>query len=1067
MFAVTIAPSVWLRAWLSRVGISVGLGLRLAGNAAAIDGNVRSMNVGNYSIENWQVEQGLPQISITSIAQTPDGYLWLGTFNGLVRFDGARFTVFNEANTPVLGKNGILRLITDRQGGLWVMTEGGGLARLADGQFTAFGPERGLPACGAAALVQDLDGGLRVVDRNGGLHQVENGKLGQPDREEARSGADVGLLVAPSEPCWVERQGKAINSSQAPLRLPIAGGSDPTNLELTIICATRCRAGGLWLAATPGVYRLQAGRLQEPAVSLPQPIRGFVAMAEDSEGSLWIGTWADGLFRRDRSGRWQRFGTGAGLAENDVSAIFVDRENNVWVGTGSGGLHRFKPRIFQTYDSRDGLTGNNVMSVSGDRQGRLWIGINGGGLNRWENGRFAPVTEPSELRQHPLVYSVLADREDAVWVGIYGQVVLRLRGGEVTAYDLGEGKPESATPRAIFEDHSGAIWLGCDRGLVRHHAGQITRYTRRNGLAHDEVRALAQDRQGTLYVGTYGGGLNCFRADRFSSYTTRDGLPDDHVTALWVDGDDTLWIGTVNGGLSRFKGGRFATITTRDGLPSNTIGTLLEDDAGHLWLGSNRGIVRVNRRELNEYLDGRQRTLTGRVFNHSDGLNSIDCSGRGQPASCKTRDGRLWFATVHGLAVVDPAHLPFNSLSPPVLIEEVLVDEAPVARNILDQPSESIVQRTAAATTGHQLRSTPPSSATRRLANPGNTPADKLVISPGRHRLEFLYTGLSLVAPEKVRFRYRLSGLDEDWIEAGSQRTASYNHVPPGQYRFEVAACNNDGVWSDTEAALDLVVLPPWWRTWWFRALTVIGVAGLVLGWYEQRLHRLRREHLAQESFSRQLIASQEKERQRVAGELHDGLGQDLLVIAGQAQLTLRQEVNPAGTVARLEDIAETAKKALQQARRMAHNLRPGLVEELGFTKAVRATVDKAAQASGLSVAADLTDVDGLLPPEFEVNLFRIVQEALNNVLKHAGASAARITLAKETASLRLVVEDNGRGFEPGPVASERSDQRGFGLRQMAERARIMGGKAEIVSRSGLGTRLTVEVPLPGARSAA
>jgi signal transduction histidine kinase len=240
----------------------------------------------------------------------------------------------------------------------------------------------------------------------------------------------------------------------------------------------------------------------------------------------------------------------------------------------------------------------------------------------------------------------------------------------------------------------------------------------------------------------------------------------------------------------------------------------------------------------------------------------------------------------------------------------------------------------------------------------------------------------------------------------------------------------------------------------------VLGVAGLVLGWYEQRLHRLRRERLAQESFSRQLIASQENERRRVAGELHDGLGQDLLVIASEAQLSLGQPENPSATTMRLKDIAETARQALQQARRMAHNLRPGLLEELGFTKALRASADRAAQASGISMAIHLADVDGLLPPEFEINLFRITQESLNNVLKHAQASEAKITLTKEAAFLRLIVEDNGRGFQRSGLGSAPPDQRGFGLRQIAERARMMGGRVDIRSQPGQGTRVTVEVPL-------
>ena len=570
--------------------------------------------------------------------------------------------------------------------------------------------------------------------------------------------------------------------------------------------------------------------------------------------------------------------------------------------------------------------------------------------------------------------------------------------------------------------------------------------------------ALAEDRSGGLYIGTDGGGLNCLRNGRFTAWKERDGLADNHVSSLYMDRENTLWIGTINGGLSRLKGGQFARITTKDGLPSNTIGALVEDDLGNLWLGSNRGIIRVNYQALNAYTDGDRRPLSWQVFGLSDGLGSIGCTDTGQPACCKARDGKLWFATVKGVAVVDPHRLPFNPLPPPVVIEQVVMDDS--LYDLQSSGAKVEGQRVSLTFTHHASRMTPDVSRLPQSQS-AKRKSEILTVPPRTHLVEFHFTGLSFLAPERVRFRYRLDPFDRDWAEAGTRRVAYYTGIPPGKYQFRVTACNNDAVWNPEGVRLGLVVLPSWWMTWWFRALMVVGVAGLVLGWYEQRLHRLRREHLAQESFSRRLIASQENERRRLAGELHDGLGQDLLVIASQAQLSLGQQENPPATAARLKDIAETAKQALQQARRMAHNLRPGLLDELGLTKAVRATADKAAQASGVSMAIHLADVDGLLLPEFEVNLFRIAQESLNNVLKHAHASEAKVTVTKEPSVLRLVVEDNGQGFELSRLESAPPDQRGFGLRQIAERAKMMGGRVDIQSQTGGGTRLTVEVPLP------
>jgi signal transduction histidine kinase/ligand-binding sensor domain-containing protein len=1014
------------------------------------------------------LEQGLPQISVTSIAQTPDGYLWLGTFNGLVRFDGVRFRVFDEGNTPNLGSSGITQLEVDDQGALWIVTMADALVRMAAGQFTAVPTEDPLPTLRGAFLLHDPNHRPLLLDGEGELCRIEDGHLRPLDRRDQLQANDEPCLLTSSGggAAFVATHGKITRSFPviiAPLTDP---GSKSNRIDLAVACAAPSQSGGYWLGGSNGICRLARGRLSAGLVPLPSGMAELSFLREDGQGNLWAGgsgrvyRWETSGF--PPSGLWQQFSSETGLADSHVTCLFCDREGSLWIGTGQRGLYRFRAHVFHVYHTEAGMNSDVVTSVTQDRQGRMWFGVNGGGLHEWESGRLKPVTEPALLRSYRLAYSVLADRQDAVWTGLYGAMALRLRAGIVTPYMLGDGSSRLMTPQALFEDNAGIIWVGCTHSLLRYESGHFTRYTCREGLSCDNVVALAEDRSGGLYIGTDGGGLNCLRNGRFTAWTERDGLANNHLSSLYVDGENTLWIGTLNGGLSRLKKGRFVTITTKDGLPSNSIGGLLEDDLGNLWLGSNRGIVRVNRQALNDYADGERRPLAWHVFGLSDGLATIGCAEGGQPACWKAHDGKLWFATIKGVAVVDPNHLPFNPLPPPVVIEEVVMDD-----RVYDLQSSGS-QAVASSLAGSNARGVsnpvpvtrPSGSWNSALASALASPP-MLAVPPRTHRVEFHFAGLSLMAPERVRFRYRLDPFDRDWAEAGTRRVAYYTGIPPGNYQFRVTACNNDAVWNQEGVRLGLVVLPSWWMTWWSRALVVLGVAGLVLGWYEQRLHRLRRERQAQESFSRRLIASQESERRRLAGELHDGLGQDLLVIASQAQLSLGQQENPPATAARLKDIAETAKQALQQARRMAHNLRPGLLDELGLTKAVRATADKAAQASGVSMAIRLADVDGLLSPEFEVNLFRITQESLNNVLKHAQASEAKVTLTKEPSILRLVVEDNGRGFEFSGLESAPPDQWGFGLRQIAERAKMMGGRVDIQSQPGHGTRLTVEVPLP------
>jgi signal transduction histidine kinase/ligand-binding sensor domain-containing protein len=1016
------------RPGLAVISLLLGLGLQWSGPVGW--GRDLSASVSGCAIQNWQLEEGLPGLSITSIAQTPDGYLWLGTFNGLARFDGPNFTVFDAGNTPALSSGGIMRLAVDDEGALWMVTTEGELVRRAAGQFTLITREDALLPRGSICFVHDLAGRLLLRDRTGQVRRIRNGRLlplGQAD--PFRTEEKPSLLNDDQGGTWIGKGGQVTWSGQA--TFPVFTGSDPGGPETNLVvdAATRSRSGGYWLTTTNGLFRLHQGKLSSRFAPLPPGVTQLKFLNEDKQSNVWAGVWGKGVYRWSAQDSWLAFTAGAGLADHHVNCFFRDREGSLWVGTGQGGLHRFRSQAFQLYDTEEGPGSNVVTSVTQDRQGKMWFGVNGGGLHKWEGGKLlTAVKEPTQLssNSYALTYSVLADREGAVWIGLYGKRALRRLGNSVTEYDLTDDPSKLMTPHALLEDRAGAIWLGCSGSLMRYKNGHFTRYTTREGLSCDSVAALAEDQAGTLYIATEGGGLNALRAGRFTVATKADGLADNFLSSLYVDRENTLWIGTLYGGLSRFRNGRYRTISVNDGLPAARIGTLIEDDSGYLWFGSNRGIVRVSRQALNDFLDGKGPAIAWRVFGLADGLSTIGCISGNQPAACKAQDGKLWFATVKGVAVVDPKNLPSNPLPPPVVIEQVVLDDR-----------------------AHDL------------ANAGAT----FTVPPRSHRLEFHFAGLSLEAPEHVRYRYRLDPFDNDWIQPGTRRVAYYTRVPPGRYQLRVTACNNDGVWNETGASLALVVLPPWWMTWWFRALILLGMLGLVFGSYEWRIHHLRRERLAQESFSRRLLGMQENERQRIAGELHDGMGQDLLVIASQAQLGLTQEEDRPATVARLKDIAETAKQALHQARRMAHNLRPGLIEELGFTKALRATLEKAAQASSLSLAMDLTDVDGLLPPEFEVNLFRVSQECLNNVLKHAGASEAKVTLRRESAGLRLVVEDNGRGFNLDRMKSGPPDQMGFGLRQIAERTKMMAGRIDIQSRPGKGTRIIVEVPVKDSRN--
>jgi signal transduction histidine kinase len=475
-----------------------------------------------------------------------------------------------------------------------------------------------------------------------------------------------------------------------------------------------------------------------------------------------------------------------------------------------------------------------------------------------------------------------------------------------------------------------------------------------------------------------------------------------------------------------------------------------------LWMGSNRGVFRARKEDLNELAEGRRRSVTCYAYGRSDGLSTLACATGGQPAACKARDGRLWFATAKGAAVVDPGNLPFNPLPPPVVIEECLIDDAVVAGGV----SGTIGPWSNKSAVSGECRPTKRSA----LSDPPST-LTPIVVPPAKHRVEFRFTALSLVAPERVLFKYRLAGFDDDWVNAGPRRVAQYSYVPPGSYQFRVTACNNNGVWNDAGATLGLIVRPGWWQTGWFRVLAGVGLAGLVFLSYRRRVLALQGARATQQSFSRRLIESQENERKRLAAELHDSLGQNLLVIKNRALLGLQDASATAGALDQLDTISSVASQSLQEVREIAHNLRPCHLDRLGLTKALRAVITSVARASTIEFVPEIEVIDGLLLPEQEINLYRIVQELLNNIVKHSHAAQARLGIRLEDRRLVLTFEDDGCGFDYAAATDHSQGGRGWGLAGIAERVRILGGNLRCDSSPGRGTRWAIDIPVPPARN--
>ncbi|HTH47802.1 MAG TPA: two-component regulator propeller domain-containing protein, partial [Candidatus Limnocylindria bacterium] len=643
-----------------------------------------------------------------------------------------------------------------------------------------------------------------------------------------------------------------------------------------------------------------------------------------------------------------------------------------------------------------------------------------GGLNHFDGQKFSQL--PAALRAEigDLVWCVYPARDGGVWIGSYDRGLMHLDAARqrLERFESGERGMFRGPVFALFEDRSGAVWAGGDQGgLVRYAKGVFDSWTVTNGLADNLVNAIVEDREGSIWIGT-GKGLNRLAQDgRLTTFTVADGLAHNHVRALCCDRDGTLWIG--GRGVTRFKNGRFSAIRGTNGLPVEVIKAIVEDDLGHLWFSTPHGLLSAEKQVLEDFCEGRRAEAAFSMFDRTDGLPSNECSGY-QSAGWKNRDGRLYFPTLDGLAIVDPHELPKNELPPPVIIESVRADER------------------------------------RLLAETG-----AIEIAPGTARVEVRYTALSFTAAERNRFRYRLANLDKDWRDAGTERAAVYTRLPPGHYTFEVLGSNSDGVWSPQPARLALTVLPQWWQTGAFRAAAVLALFGGVMGAYRFRIRALTRARQQQEEFSRHLIASQEGERQRIARELHDSLGQNLLVIKSRLALAQHQSAHPERVAEQLGEASAMASQAIREVREISQNLRPFQLDELGLTKALGAMVRKLAATSPIRFVAEIAELRDALSPEFEINFFRIAQECLNNVVKHSGAAHCSVTVTRDRHAVCLVVADDGRGFAAPGLPAGDFPREGFGLSSIQERARMMSATVEFLARPGGGTRVTLTLPLP------
>jgi signal transduction histidine kinase/ligand-binding sensor domain-containing protein len=962
-----------------------------------------------YRFDHWTAETGLPQNIISAITQTPEGYLWIATLDGLTRFDGVRFTVFNKSNTPGISTNRFNCLYQDLRGDLWAGTEVGAVTRYHEGQFITYATEQGLPKSNISGLTGDQQGHIWVLSGNKIREWEPNaGRFIELDSPPF-SGGPQGLAR------WNEESG-FWGLDQAGLHL-FAGGvwthfALPAKVDRPITQVAREGDGTIWVAvAGERIFRLKDGKATPfphrntqphgPATHARLAARPMTEW-RDRAGKIWEMEIVQKLFR-------QLTIPSSGQPETiTLNTSYEDRDGNLWLGTDGQGLYRIRKQIVTTWSQEQGLIGRNVYPIYEDRAGTVWVGGWEGGLSQIKAGKITNFATREGLSAGG-VTAFCEDRAGRMWIATHTDLQT-FEQGRFTSVKA-QYMPDQTTVNAIYQDRTGAMWFGTDHGLFRHYHGQAQRFTLEDGLPGDAVRVIIEAAEGGMWIGCTGG-LMRWRDGQITTWTEREKLPGSTMRALYEDQGGVLWIGTYDSGLGRFKDGKFTRYTTREGLFNDGVFQILEDDYGNLWMSSNRGIYRVRKQELNEFAAGHRREITSIAFGKNDGMLNVECNGGKWPAGVRSRDGRLWFPTQDGVAMVDPAAVTTNQQPPPVLIEEVLLDRTPIAFR------------------------------------------DGMRLQPGHGNLEIQYTAPSFNNAAWSRFKYKIEGLDRDWIDAGTRRAAFFSYLPPGEYTFRVIAANSDGIWNLQGQSLRITVLPPFYRAWWFLTLAALGLTAVLALGYKYRIRQLERERSAQRAFSRQLIQSQESERKRIAAELHDSLGQRLLVIKNWAALSLMASPGNAPAREQLNEISENASLALEETRQIVFDLRPYQLDKVGLTSTLKFTVEQIAVSSGIDITARIAELDGTFSLDDEISFYRIVQECLNNIVKHSGATQARVLIERDSA-IRLQVSDNGRGFALDTLDQK---ERGFGLSGIAERARMLGGDYSIESEPGNGVTIRITI---------
>jgi PAS domain S-box-containing protein len=737
---------------------------------------------------SWNAENGLPQNSVTSIIRTKDGYLWVGTYGGLVRFNGSDFKVFTPTNTSGIKGLRINTIFEDSKESLWIGTQDGGLSVYSEGKFTSMTMEDGLPGNYVTSIAEGKDGAL-WIGTGGGLVRLYNQQVKVILKEDGLPDNWITSLLAASDgTLWVGTRDGIAKFSEGLFTLPRFAPYDARpNGKCSVLALYEDNKNIVWIGTNVyGLISYHGGGFTsylKPKKEKDNPPEVW-SVCRDSGGVLWVGC-GDGL-RQFKDGVFPLFPYVRNLLQNKdmvIRALYEDRRGNFWIGVDGAGLLRCRSPRVMAYGVEGVLPGGSVVPITGDGQGGIWIGVTSAGLARLSKG-VLKAERITETIDGSAVWSLCQARDGSLWVGTWGGGLIHRRAGKSQILTVKDGLPSNVI-FSIYEDSGKDLWVGTNEGLACIREGRMKVFNKASGLVNNTVLYITQDHEGSFWFGTVGG-ISVYKNGRFKNFTLEDGLSSAHVRCIYEDSQGTFWIATYGGGLNRLKDGKFFSYSVKDGLIDDAVHMIMEDRYSNLWISTNKGIMRASRQELNDYAEGRIDSLNIASYGAAEGMISSECNGGGQPAGWKTPVGIMWFPTMKGVVSVDPDTV---SLPPsPVVIEEIIQNK-------------------------------------RLIRSSGET----MNLGPGKGNLEFHYSALDFSSPEKIRYKYRLEGYDQKWIDAADRRAAFYTNLNPGNYRFEVVACNSDGIWSPKGAAVSFFWKPYFYQTIYFYLICILLFAGSII----------------------------------------------------------------------------------------------------------------------------------------------------------------------------------------------------------------------------------------------